>query len=99
MIRHLEARGLGLCALPTWKGGAVIRNAFLTVPGKTFEDVAGLVKATRYIDRWAGVVYCEECPRMQARDLDLLWGGTAACVPGPSFSSATGNCSPASGRP
>jgi hypothetical protein len=74
LVRHLEARGLGLCAMPTWKGGTVIHNAFLTVPGKLFEELAGLPKDRASLDRWAGVVYCEECPRIAARDLQCLWG-------------------------
>jgi hypothetical protein len=77
MVRHLEARGLGLCALPTSKDGPLVRNVFLAVPGKTFEDLAGLLMDPASIDRWNGAVYCEECPRFEARDLEGLWGDCA----------------------
>ncbi len=77
VVRHLEARGLGLCALPTRKGGPLVRNVFLTVPGKTFEDVEGLIKQPAFIGRWKGVVYCEEYPRAEARDLETLWADCA----------------------
>jgi hypothetical protein len=74
LVRHLEARGLGLCAVPTRVGGPLSHNAFLTVPGKRPEDLAGLMKTQKQIDRWAGVVYCEHAPRSDGLDLRDVWG-------------------------
>jgi hypothetical protein len=74
MIHHLESRGLGLCPLPTGKGRSLVRNVYLAVPGKTFEDLEGLIKQPACIGQWKGAVYCEECPRVDARDLEGQWG-------------------------
>jgi hypothetical protein len=75
LVRHLEARGLGLCAVPTpRKGGPLGRNAFLAPPGKTIDELDGLIKDPAYIARWRGVVYCEEYLRADARNLEGEWG-------------------------
>jgi hypothetical protein len=74
LIRHLEERGLGLCAVPSREGGPLSHNAFLTVPGKRPEDLAGLIKTRAHIARWAGVVYCERSRGADGVDLLDLWG-------------------------
>ncbi len=72
LLRHLEARGLGLHALPTFQGGSLDRSAYLTVPGKSLEEVKYLVMDPGRIHRWTGVVFCEDCPRLDARNLEVL---------------------------
>ncbi len=73
LVRHLEARGLGLRAVPTGAGGSLSRNAFLTVPGKRPEGLAGLMKTPAQIDRWEGVVYCEYALRADEVQLYDRW--------------------------
>ncbi len=74
LVRHLEARGLGLRAVPTGAGGSLSRNTFLTVPGKRPTDLTGLMKTPAQIDRWEGVVYYEHSPRADDVQRYDRWG-------------------------
>jgi hypothetical protein len=83
LVQHLEARGLGLRAVPTGRaGGSSVSNVFLIRGGKKWEDLGVLSLNPVRIHQWQGVVYCERVAnpdtaehRAQDWASDGLWVG------------------------
>jgi hypothetical protein len=72
---YLEGQGLRLHLYPTCAGGNASANAFLTTAERPGAELYGLVKDTRAMDRWAGVVYCERLRLPENREEILQsWG-------------------------
>jgi hypothetical protein len=75
LIRHLEARGLGLRAHSTSKAGVIIHNVFLTTGPRSWATLSRLGMYPEAIADWDGVAYCEYITWPQERELEVgPWG-------------------------
>jgi hypothetical protein len=59
LLRRLESRGLDLRPIAATRDGPIRHNVYLTLPGRGWAEVNGLLKLPAHIDRWRGTVYCE----------------------------------------
>jgi hypothetical protein len=80
LLGHLESRGLGFRALPTFEGGSVLYNAFLVRKDRTWKDVKGLIKDSKELHRWKDVVYCERVATPEAAESRVQCWGDACLV-------------------
>jgi hypothetical protein len=74
LLAHLNARGLQLQAIPTYKDGPLSPSAFFTTVPRDWSYFSRLTRNARQIEQWQGIVFCgPRGPETENADVDYLW--------------------------
>src|SRR5262249_40297666 len=82
LVAHLNGEGLPLRLVSNRKDGVVAHTAYLTITGRTWEDLIGLRVYPEEIRHWRCTLYCERGTGSEDNwsDLSQLWGDCCLVV-------------------